>query len=473
MADPENREASLATEPTLNPTANGNHRASPLTTASRSDNNSAAEIEAIPPSGLAPTVPETPTEGELESLEPAPGKLRFPAFRHRNFRLFWAGNFVSLVGTLAQQAGQGWLMRELTPDPRLIALVAACATVPISILTLFAGVVADRTDKRRALMLTNITAAVLAVLLATLVHMRYIQIWHVLLITLGVGIINAFDIPIRQSFNIEMVGRGDLTNAIALNSSAFNAARVAGPAAGGLLIHWVGTDGCFLMNAVSFLALILALLLMRLPPMPQEPKGPAKSELWEGFCYVRDHGTLRVLMLLVAFVSTCVLCYGTLLPIFARDVLHSDARGFALLMTCNGVGALGSSVSAATATVLKHKGKRLLAGCFLFCLGIIAFALSPTLPIACFCLLIAGWALLTFLMSSNTIVQTLSPDHLRGRIFALYVWALAGTTPLGAVLIGEAASRLGARHAVMAGAVLGALATLFVFLRYRDLWKEK
>jgi hypothetical protein len=183
----------------------------------------------------------------------------FPAFRHRDFRLFWAGNLVSLSGTWAQQTAQGWLVRSLTPDPLLLSAVAACGSVPVLLLTLYAGAVADRVDKRRALLLTNALAMVLAVALGVLVWMQVVQVWHVALIALALGAVNAFDIPARQSFNVEMVGREDLPNAIALNSSAFNAARVFGPATGGILLQRLGPAGCFFVNALSFGALLWSL----------------------------------------------------------------------------------------------------------------------------------------------------------------------------------------------------------------------
>jgi len=269
-------------------------------------------------------------------------------------------------------------MRTLTADPRKIGFVAACGTIPIALLSLHAGVVADRVDKRVTLILTNAVAAILALLLAALVALGIVKVWEVALISLGVGVVNSFDIPVRQSFNIEMVGRDDLPNAIALNSSAFNAARVAGPAVGGFLLHIIGMAGCFVANAVSFLALIASLARMRLPAVERKPRTSALGDIAEAFRYVRAHPTLRVIMLLVAAVSVFCFSFGTLMSIFAKDIFHTDERGFAVLMTCNGVGALGSAVGLAAAGDMTHKGKRLLLGSFLFCCSVAGFAISPT-----------------------------------------------------------------------------------------------
>lgn len=402
--------------------------------------------------------------------------MRVPiALRHRDFRLFWMGNLVSLVGTMAQQSAQGWLVRDLTPDPFLITLVAGCATAPILVLTLYAGLLADRVDKRRALMVTNGLAALIALALSILVWTGLVRVRYIALLSLGAGIVNAFDIPVRQSFNVEMVGREDLPNAIALNSSAFNGARVAGPAVGGFLLHAVGAAGCFFVNALSFGALMLGLSSMRdIAPHSNQGRKPARlHDIAEGFQFVRRHEVLWIVTLLVGGISLFGMSFGGLLPVFARDIFHTDVRGYSVLMTCNGLGALGAAVSLALAGAMRHKGKRLLLGAFGFCLSVFGFALAPGLAVACVCLIFAGWFLLTFLMTANTMVQTGAPDALRGRVFSLYSLALIGTSPIGLLLIGALAKAWGPRHAVQFGASVGALITLGVFGGCRRLWKEK
>jgi MFS family permease len=418
--------------------------------------------------------PSAPTEAQLESeAKPA----RFAALRHRNFRLFWAGNLLSNTGTFAQQAAQGWLVRALTVNPNdaptNLSLVTACGTFPILILTLYAGVVADRVDRRQALLVTNALAACLALFLAVLVYFGMAQVWHVAVIALFTGCVNAFDIPIRQSYNREMVEPDDLPNAIALNSSAFNAARVLGPAVGGVLLRTVGTAGCFAANAFSYFAMLLGLSMQRLPPQHRERKQMRLSDIREGFCFVWTDDILRLVTILVAFVSLMAMSFAPLLPVFARDIFKTNESGFAALMTCNGLGALGSAVSLAVAGQMRHKGKRLLVGAFGFCLSVVCFAASPTLVFGCIWLIVAGWFLLTFLMTANTMIQTMAPDDLRGRVFSVYSLALIGTAPLGALMLGALAKVLGARTAVEFCASIAAAFTFMIFYRYRSLWKAR
>jgi predicted MFS family arabinose efflux permease len=272
---------------------------------------------------------------------------------------------------------------------------------------------------------------------------------------------------------VEMVGREDLPNAIALNSTGFNTARAAGPAVGGLLMRSMGLAGCFFVNAFSFVFVIIGLLLQRLPPHEPAPRNPGLQEFREGFLFVRRHETLWLVTLIVAFVSTFGMSFMPLVPIFARDIYGSDERGFSLLLTCNGLGALGSSFTLAAAGDMRHRGKRLLLGAFLFCLSVVAFGAVTHLVPGCICLFFVGWFLLTFLTTANTIVQTLAPDALRGRVFSIYSLALIGTAPIGQLLIGTAAKYLGPRLAVQIGAELAAAFILLVYLRVRQLWKEK
>ncbi|MBW3635404.1 MAG: MFS transporter [Armatimonadetes bacterium] len=399
--------------------------------------------------------------------------MSFPAFSHRNFRLFWTGNAISLVGSLAQEAARGWLVRTLTPDPFTIAAVAACNSVPILFLTLYAGALADRVDKKRGLILTNALAMTLAVMLAVLTYTGAITVIGVAVISLLVGVVSAFDIPIRQSMNVEMVGREDLPNAIALNSTAFNGARVAGPALGGFLIHAVGMAGCFALNALSFLALIFNLRRMDLPPSPKSKGASGLSEIREGFAFVRGHEVLWPTTILVAVCSFFALSFSSLLPVFAKDVLGSDARGFSLLLSSSGAGALFSAGSLAVAGRMRHKGKRLLGGALAFCGCVAGFAYAPNLIAACVWLFASGFCLLTFLTTANTLVQTLAPDELRGRVFSLYSLALIGAGPLGALWTGAVAKFWGPRAGVALGAAIAALWAIGTYWKCRALWKEK
>jgi MFS family permease len=328
-------------------------------------------------------------------------------------------------------------------------------------------------DRRRALIVTNACAAVLAVTLTILVYLRVIEVWHVMVIALFTGCINAFDIPIRQSYNREMVEPEDVPNAIALNSSAFNAARVLGPAIAGLLLRTVGMVGCFGLNAFSYFAMITGLSMQRITPPVRERKAFHLTDMREGFCFVWQDDILRLVTILVAVVSLMAMSFAPLLPLFARDIFGTDEAGFSALITCNGVGALGSAVSLAVAGQMKHKGKRLLLGAFGFCLAVVLFAESPNLVFACFWLIVSGWFLLTFLMTANTMIQTMSPDDLRGRVFSIYSLALIGTAPLGALMLGLLAKHFGARLAVQGCALIAAAFTFGVYYRFRTLWKQR
>lgn len=439
------------------------------------------------PASSEPELPFTPpelfTEQGAERVgapSDEPQSLRFPAFRHRAFRLFWTGNVISLVGTLAQDAARNWLSRLLTQDEFKIGLVAACGTLPILVFSLLAGPVADRTDKRRGLMLTNALSMMLAVILGVLVWKGLARIWNVAFIALLVGTVNAFDIPIRQSFNREMVGRDDLTNAIALNSAAFNGARVLGPAVGGALLRLVGTAGCFFTNAFSYLAVIYALFVMKdeveasaSPPQANARATPRLSEILDGARWVRHHETVRLVMVLCSVLSIFAMSFSTLLAVFARDVFGVDERGYALLLISEGAGAFGSAASLAVRGDMKHRGKRVLVGAFGFSLAIIGFAFSPVLWMACLCVMLAGWLLFTFLTTANTLVQTLSPDDLRGRIFSIYSLCLIGVAPFGSLFVGGMAKWLGPRGAVGLGGAVAASVAFGVYILFPKLWKER
>ncbi|BCM91785.1 hypothetical protein IAD21_03661 [Abditibacteriota bacterium] len=388
-----------------------------------------------------------------------------PAFQHRNFRLFWTANATSLIGTLAQDAARGWLVRSLTKDPFQVSAIAACTSLPVLLFTLYAGAVADQIDKRRGLIITNVMALVLASLLWALTFLKVITVPQVAILSLLAGVVNAFDIPIRQSMNIEMVGRKDLPNAIALNSTAFNGARVLGPAVGGLLIKFVGTAGCFFVNALSFVPLIWNLRRMDLEHVAEPDKKTVGFEdIREGFCFVRLHPTLWPLILLVAVSSVFAFSYGNLLPIFAKDVFFTDEGGYSALLSSAGAGSLGAAAQLALSGRMGHKGRRLFGGAFGFCASIAAFAFAPSLVPACVCLFAGGYCLLTFLTTANTLVQTTAPDELRGRVFSLYSLALVGTSPIGALWVGKAAQLLGARVAVGLGVALALAWTLWTLM---------
>jgi MFS family permease len=413
----------------------------------------------------SPNLPDAPAT--------AAAPLRFAAFSSTNFRLFWVGNAISWTGSLAQQTAQGWLVRQLTPDPRAVTLVAACATLPIIFLSLHAGAVADRVDRRRALLGIGLIGGLLAALIATLIWLQIIQVWHVVLFSLASGALAAFEIPIRQSFVADLVELEALPSAIALNSTAFNTARVIGPALGGILISGLGLAGCFYANAFSFVAIIAGLLLMKLPQHHAVRTPLSLLTIWKGILFVRRHETLRLIILLVAVVSFWAMSFSALLPVFAKDVFHTDARGFSIMMSGNGLGALIAAMSFAASREMRHSGKRLLLGAFAFCISTFCFASSPHFVPACIFLLISGFCLVTFAMTANTLVQTLSPNLLRGRIFSLYSLAMLGAIPLGTLALGALAKWQNARIATQIGTFIASVFVFWMFWKFRSLWKAR
>jgi MFS family permease len=378
----------------------------------------------------------------------------FAALRHRNFRLFWFSQLVSLSGTWMHAVAQGWLVLELTNQPFWLGAVAAAGTLPVLAFSLFGGVAADRLPKRTLLLTTQSFSAVLALALGLLVATGHVRVWQVLAVALLLGTANALDLPARQSFIVEMVGREDLLNAIALNSLTFNAARVIGPAVAGTIVAAAGTAACFLVNAASFAPVLAALALMRgLPPVAPSSGGSVLEHLREGFAYAAGERRFQGLIALVAAGSFFGFPCVTLLPAFARDVLHTDARGYGMLMATTGVGAIVSALAIAS----RHKsgvGGRVVVGAGLgFGAALVLFAASRSFLTAVPLLAIAGGGMVAQAASANTLVQAMAPDALRGRIMSMFTLVLMGAMPLGNLLIGALAELIGTMAAV---AVFGA-----------------
>jgi len=433
-----------------------------------------AADQAVQGRALVPATANNPSVVRGEYLEDSPKTIqpRFAALQYPNFRLFWIGNFISVIGTMIQQTGQGWLIRELSADPRTVTAIVACSTLPILLFSLISGVVADRVDKRRALVILNMISGGLALILGVLVWTQLVQIWHVMLIAFASGTLVAFEIPMRQTFYVDLVGKDSLANAITLNSSAFNLARVIGPMLGGALIQGVGTDGCFLVNAFSFVFVIIGLGMMSLQKFESIHTPMKMIWIWRGIKYVRNHSNILGICILVSFVSFSGMSYGALLPIFAKDVYHSEAGVFALFAAANGLGSLAASALLATQRTMRHKGKRLFLGALIFSLSVLAFGFSPNVYIGCAILVIAGASQLTMLITANTLIQIASPDHLRGRIFSIYSMVFLGAAPFGAIFQGVVANALGPRISVSIGATMAGLFSIFIFARFRNLWKE-
>src|SRR5256886_9757764 len=390
--------------------------------------------------------------------EPAHG-FRFGALAHRNFRLFFLGQGVSLIGTWMQNVGQGWLVLELTNSPFYVGLVSALGSLGVLLLTIYAGVVVDRTNKHRLVVLTQTLSMLPAFALAALVWSRAVAVWHVAALAAFLGVVNAFDIPARQAFIVDLVGKQDLMNAIALNSSAFNAARVIGPAVAGLLIGALGVGACFFSNGVSYLAVIAGLLAMRLPPYVRGPKtGSAWAGLSEAVAFLRGDRRVSTLVVLMALFSIFGFPFFVIMPVFARDVLHRGAAGYGLLMTAVGIGALIGALAVALLDRRIRQGPPLLAAAGPFGLLRGAFALSRVYLVSVVLLGLTGATMIVNNALTNATIQTLVPDDLRGRVMGFYSFVFVGLAPLGSLQVGALAERIGPPVAVALGGAATALA---------------
>ena len=397
------------------------------------------------------------------------------ALRHRNYRLFFAGQSISLIGTWMTRIATSWLVYRLTRSALLLGLVGFAGQIPSFLLAPLAGVLVDRWNRHRLLVVTQILAMLQSAALAWLTLAGVINIWHVLLLSLFQGAINAFDMPARQAFVVEMVERReDLANAIALNSSMVNAARLLGPSIGGVVIAAVGEGWCFFIDAVSYLAVIASLLLMHLALRPRAAPAGARvlPQLREGWAYVAGSAPIRSILLLLALVSLVGMPYTVLMPIFASTILHGGPHTLGFLMAATGVGALlGALVLANRRTVL-GLGKVIPAMAGLFGAGLIGFSLSRSLWLSLVLLLVTGLGFMVQMAASNTLIQTLVDDDKRGRVMGFYLMAFMGTAPFGSLLAGALAHRIGAPYTLLlggCGCIAGALwfASLLPKLRER------
>ena len=417
------------------------------------------------------------TEGEPRRF--VAGRIRFQnalaALRHRNFRLFFLGSALSLIGTWMQTVAEGWLVYELTGDPLALGFIRFLHTVPVTGLTLVGGALADRMDKRRILLRTQTGSMFLALALFGLVVSGKVEVWHIAVIGLGLGLAHSFDIPARQAFLIEMVGKKDLMNAIALNSSMFNGARIVGPSIAGLLTGaagWLGLTamgalaGCFLFNGISFLGVIVAYLAMKLPKREVTSKSkPIGQATREAIRYVLSHRELRSILFLVTIVSLFGWPYSVLMPIYAGDVFGLKATGYSYLMAANGVGAFLGALSLTTLGDYPNKHRLLAGGFGVFCLGLLILAQVSDGITAGFVLALIGWAMIFFFATANTIVQINVADDLRGRVMGIYSFCFLGISPFGSLLAGWAAKVWSAPLTVGIGAGICAVAGLLVFGR--------
>jgi MFS family permease len=398
------------------------------------------------------------------------GLLRtFVALRHRNFRLFWFGQLISLTGTWMQSIGQAWLVLELTHSALLLGVVGALQFLPVMLLSLFGGVLADRLPKRKVLLFTQSSAMLQATILWILVATGHVQIWEVLVLASLLGLTNSIDMPTRQAFVAEMVGREDLPNAIALNSSLFNMARVVGPGLGGIIIALLGVAPLFLFNAISFIAVIVGLALIKMHDLyAQAKRSTAKGEapkqstfqsLREGLAYVAHTPSVLLVIVVIGVISLFGINFNVVLPLFATDVLHVGAVGFGFISATFGLGSLLSALWLAWGN-RKPSIQHLLAGAFAFCILEIFFALSHLYLLSLVLIAGVGFAQIAFSATSNTTLQTVTPDYLRGRVMSVYMVVFAGSVPLGNLFTGGLAHLFGAPIALLIGAGLSLIAAI-------------
>ena len=376
------------------------------------------------------------------------------ALRHRNYRLFFGGQIISLIGTWMQSIAQAWLVYRLTGSSLLLGLVGFTGQIPVFLFASLGGVFADRHSRRRIVIATQTASMALAFILSALTLLRHIQVWEIMLLAACLGMVNAFDIPARQSFIVEMVNSEDLINAIALNSAMFNGARILGPAVAGITVAAIGEGWCFFANGVSYIAVIIGLLLMKVTPRDRGRQTASRLEsIIEGFRFVLHTGPIRALLLLLGLVSVTGMPYAVLMPIFADRILHAGPRGLGLLMGATGVGALAATLMLAARREVRGLGRWVLYASGGFGISLILFSFSRSFTLSVLLLLPAGFCMLLQMSSSNTLIQTMVPDALRGRVMAVYSMMFMGMAPFGALLAGAIAHRLGAPFTVALGGV--------------------
>ena len=400
---------------------------------------------------------------------PGPGALAqtLRALGSRNFRLFYSGQAVSLIGTWIQQIAMSWLVYRLTGSAFMLGIVGFVGQIPGVFITPFGGVAADRWNRHHMVIFTQACAMLQAFALAALTLSGAIRVWHILVLSAFVGIVNGLDVPARQSLLGDLVERKeDIGNAIALNSTTFNAARLIGPAVAGFLIALVGEGVCFLLNGISFFAVLAALLAMRFPRRPARPPGaPVLAQMREGVRYAFGFPPIRAVLLFLALVSFIAQPYMVLMPIVATRVLHGDAHTLGTLMAATGLGALAGAIYLASRSTVVGLGRALLAGAFLFGAALVAFGFSRSIWLSFPLLVLVGVGMMVHTAASNTILQTIATDGMRGRIISLYSLAFLGTAPLGSLYAGSLAARAGAPVTIVIGGVVTLVAATYFATR--------
>src|SRR6202790_445161 len=418
---------------------------------------------------LIPTVEEVQPPGSPVPPRPGPGQLpsAFRSLRHRNFRLFFSGQLNSLVGTWMQSIAEAWLIYRLTGSSVLLGLLGFVSQIPIFLLSPIGGLAADRWPRQRVVISTQIASMSLGFTLAALTLTGRIRVWELIVLATLLGVVNAFDVPARQSFLIEMVGREDLLNAIALNSTMFNGARVAGPAVAGLLVAQVGEGWCFFLNAVSYIAVIAGLLMMRIEKSLAAHDGSSPIEkLREGLRFVRHAIPIRTLLLLLGLVSFAALPFAVLVPIFADRILHGGASAYGNLMGAVGFGAMCGAFTLAMRQQLRGFGNIVAYSAIGLGISLTLFGASRWYWFSFAALAVAGYAMMMQFTSANTLIQAMVPDQLRGRVMSLYSMMFLGMSPLGSLVAGKLAQHIGAPRTVALGGLISLVGGVVFALKW-------
>ncbi|MDP2752842.1 MAG: MFS transporter [Nitrospirota bacterium] len=392
---------------------------------------------------------------------------RFSALHYRDFRLFWFGQLISLSGTWMQSVAQGWLVYSLTKSPFYLGLVAAAGSLPILLFTLAGGIVADRFRKRNLLLMTQALSIIPALVLGILTDFNLIAVWHVALMATLLGSVNAFDIPARQAFLVEMVGKSNLTNAIALNSAAFNGARMIGPVIAGMTIAYIGLPSCFYLNAVSFVAVIIALSKINIRGEIKESSNGFIRDFTEGIQFMKSKPEIYRIILLIAVFSLLGIPYITFLPVFAVEVLRAGPKGLGFLVSAAGIGALTAALFLAFKGDIKDKNRFMFISALCFSFSLFAFSLSKIFYLSIVILIFVGWGIVSFLATANSFIQLSVPDNLRGRAMSIYALVFLGTAPLGNSLLGVLANSFGTSRAVSISAIICIIASVIFFTKKR------
>ncbi len=382
-------------------------------------------------------------------------KLTFRALNHRNYRLFFGGQGISLIGTWMQQIAMSWLVYDLTHSALLLGIVGFSSRILTFLLASLAGVLADRWNRRRVLVITQTLSMIQAMILAILVLTRTTNVWHIILLSLFLGLINALDTPTRQAFVVDMVERKeDLGSSIALNSTIVNGARLIGPSFAGILIATLGVGMCFLLNGVSFIAVILALLAMKIPSKKREIDNSEFLEgLKEGFSYAFGFAPIRSVLLLLGLISLMGMPYTVLMPIFAEKILHGGPKTLGFLLGAAGVGAIVGSFYLASRRSALGLGKLIIVSSNIFGIGLIGFSLSRLFWLSLLMMAVTGFGMMVQMTSSNTVLQTIVDEDKRGRVMSFYTMAFMGMVPFGSLLAGRLAHTIGAPNTILIGGI--------------------